>query len=75
MVSRDQPHSQRILKISLPHRFLPKMIENAWEWVTKRTLTSAWKKLWSESVAECDIEVSETVVPCGAYSQRDCEFG
>ncbi|GBN50912.1 hypothetical protein AVEN_49257-1 [Araneus ventricosus] len=51
-----------------------KMIENAWEEVTKRTLTSAWKKFWSESIVECDIEESETV-PCGAYSQRDCVCG
>ncbi|GBL81755.1 hypothetical protein AVEN_93520-1 [Araneus ventricosus] len=26
-----------------------KMIEDAWEEVTKRTLTSAWKRLWSLS--------------------------
>ncbi|GBM72560.1 hypothetical protein AVEN_81831-1 [Araneus ventricosus] len=40
------------------------MIENPWEVVTKRTLTSYWKKLWPESVVECDIEASETL-PCG----------
>ncbi|GBO41452.1 hypothetical protein AVEN_115735-1 [Araneus ventricosus] len=75
MVSRDQPYSQRLLEISLQHRFLPqKMIENAWERVTKRALTCAWKKLWSESVVECDTEESETA-PCGAYSQQDCVFG
>ncbi|GBM93457.1 hypothetical protein AVEN_180236-1 [Araneus ventricosus] len=52
------------------------MIEKAWEGVTKITLTSDWKKLWSESVVEYDIEESETVA-CGAYSQRqrDCVFG
>ncbi|GBM99854.1 hypothetical protein AVEN_204383-1 [Araneus ventricosus] len=38
------------------------MIENAWEGSTKRTLTSAWKKLWPESVVECAIEESETVL-------------
>ncbi|GBM08269.1 Tigger transposable element-derived protein 1 [Araneus ventricosus] len=38
-----------------------KMIENAWEGVTKRTLTSAWKKLWPESVVECEFEEPETV--------------
>ncbi|PNF21897.1 hypothetical protein B7P43_G04399 [Cryptotermes secundus] len=38
-----------------------KMIEKAWEGVTKRTLTSAWKKLWPESVVECDFEGSEIV--------------
>ncbi|GBL81027.1 hypothetical protein AVEN_274093-1 [Araneus ventricosus] len=46
----------------------PKMIENAWEGVTKRALTSAWKKLWPESFVECDIEESEIML-CGAYSQ------
>lgn len=38
-----------------------KMIESAWEAVTKRTLTSAWKKLWPECVVECNIEEFETV--------------
>ncbi|PNF30675.1 hypothetical protein B7P43_G06169 [Cryptotermes secundus] len=38
-----------------------KMIEKAWEGVTKRTLTSAWKKLWPESVVECDFEGFEIV--------------
>ncbi|PNF35334.1 hypothetical protein B7P43_G02588 [Cryptotermes secundus] len=33
-----------------------KIIEKAWEGVTKRTLTSAWKKLWPESIVECDFE-------------------
>ncbi|GBM89475.1 hypothetical protein AVEN_187046-1 [Araneus ventricosus] len=37
-------------------------LENAWEGVTKRTLISPWKKLWSVSVVECDIEESQTVV-------------
>ncbi|GBM27633.1 hypothetical protein AVEN_132065-1 [Araneus ventricosus] len=37
------------------------MIENAWKKVTKRTLTSACKKLWSETVDECDTEETETV--------------
>ncbi|GBM23922.1 hypothetical protein AVEN_52125-1 [Araneus ventricosus] len=74
MVSREQPYSQRILEISLSNRFLPQNDQNAWEGVTKRTLTFAWKKLWPESVIECDIEESETV-RFGAYSQRDCVFG
>ncbi|GBM87018.1 hypothetical protein AVEN_127137-1 [Araneus ventricosus] len=30
-----------------------KMIENTWEEVTKKTLTSAWKNLWQESIVEC----------------------
>ncbi|GBN09469.1 hypothetical protein AVEN_143097-1 [Araneus ventricosus] len=38
-----------------------KLIKNTWEAVTKRTLTSAWKKLWPESVVECDFEGFETV--------------
>ncbi|GBN81253.1 hypothetical protein AVEN_64565-1 [Araneus ventricosus] len=33
-----------------------------WEAVTKGTLTSAWKKLWPESVVECDFEGFETVL-------------
>ncbi|PNF40924.1 hypothetical protein B7P43_G14973 [Cryptotermes secundus] len=37
------------------------MIEKAWEGVIKRTLTSAWKKLWLESVIECDFEGFEMV--------------
>ncbi|GBL83142.1 hypothetical protein AVEN_54864-1 [Araneus ventricosus] len=69
MVSRYQTYSQRKLEISLPHGW-----ENAWEGVTKRISTSAWKKFWSDSVVECDIEESETV-PNGAYSKRDCVFG
>ncbi|GBL87314.1 hypothetical protein AVEN_270567-1 [Araneus ventricosus] len=36
------------------------MIENAWEG-TDRTLTSAWQKLWLESVVEYDLEGLETV--------------
>ncbi|PNF20183.1 hypothetical protein B7P43_G16984 [Cryptotermes secundus] len=38
-----------------------KMIEKAWKRVTKRTLTSAWKKLWPESVVKCDFEGFEIV--------------
>ncbi|GBM20663.1 hypothetical protein AVEN_230246-1 [Araneus ventricosus] len=37
-----------------------KSIENAWEGVTKRTLTSAWKKFWTKIVVEYDFEESET---------------
>ncbi|PNF30455.1 hypothetical protein B7P43_G12495 [Cryptotermes secundus] len=37
------------------------MIEKVWEGVTKRTLTSAWKKLWPERVVECDFEGFEIV--------------
>ena len=37
------------------------MIEKAWEGVTKRNLISAWKKLWPESVAECEVAGFEEV--------------
>ncbi|GBN78124.1 hypothetical protein AVEN_128957-1 [Araneus ventricosus] len=46
-----------------------KIIENAWEGVTKRIFTPTWKKFWSESVIECDIEESESVT-LWTYSQR-----
>ncbi|GBN67715.1 hypothetical protein AVEN_21166-1 [Araneus ventricosus] len=49
-------NSQRILKISLPISSCLKMMENVWEGVTKKTLTSVWKKLLPESVVERDIE-------------------
>ncbi|GBM43108.1 hypothetical protein AVEN_269923-1 [Araneus ventricosus] len=39
------------------------------------TLDATAALIWSESVGECDIEESETVVACGAYSQRDSVFG
>ncbi|GBN86536.1 hypothetical protein AVEN_61582-1 [Araneus ventricosus] len=78
MVSREQLHSQRTLEILFLHRILPQNDRNAWKGSlgmtsSKRTLTSAWKKLWSESVVKCDIEESETV-PCGAYIQRYVSF-
>ena len=37
------------------------MIETAWEAVTKRTLISAWKNLWPDSVGECNFEGFETL--------------
>ncbi|GBO26528.1 hypothetical protein AVEN_253957-1 [Araneus ventricosus] len=37
------------------------MIENTREGVTKRTLTSVWKKLWPDRVVERDSEGFETV--------------
>ncbi|GBN74991.1 Plexin-A2, partial [Araneus ventricosus] len=51
MVSREQLHSRRILEILFLHRILPQIDRNAWEGSlgmtsSKRTLTSAWKKLW-----------------------------
>ncbi|GBO02731.1 hypothetical protein AVEN_57555-1 [Araneus ventricosus] len=74
MVSRGQPYSESALEISLPQRFLPQNDRKCREGITKRTLTSARKKLWKESVVECDIGESETVT-CGANSQRGCVFG
>ncbi|GBO09331.1 hypothetical protein AVEN_106073-1 [Araneus ventricosus] len=66
MVSGWCPYSQRILELSLPH-----VREHAWEGIAKKTVASAWKKLWSERVVECDTEESE-IASCGTYSQRDC---
>ncbi|GBM38515.1 Tigger transposable element-derived protein 1 [Araneus ventricosus] len=40
-----------------------RMIDQAWLSVTTRTLTSAWKKLWPESVAERTFEGFEPEVP------------
>ncbi|GBO43886.1 Tigger transposable element-derived protein 1 [Araneus ventricosus] len=40
-----------------------RMIDKAWLSVTTRTLTSAWKKLWPESVAERTFEGFEPEVP------------
>ncbi|GBN24260.1 hypothetical protein AVEN_224087-1 [Araneus ventricosus] len=39
-----------------------KMIENTWEEVTKKTVTSAWKNLWKDSIVECNFEGFETVL-------------
>ncbi|GBM50571.1 hypothetical protein AVEN_266788-1 [Araneus ventricosus] len=38
-----------------------KNIANTWEGVTKKILTSVWKRLWPESFVECDFERFETV--------------
>lgn len=38
-----------------------KMIETAWEAVTKKTLISAWKNLWPDSVGECNFEGFKTL--------------
>ncbi|XP_022909635.2 tigger transposable element-derived protein 1-like [Onthophagus taurus] len=37
------------------------IIDKAWEGVNKRTLISAWKKLWPESVVECHSEKVDTL--------------
>nr|XP_020452715.1 tigger transposable element-derived protein 1 [Monopterus albus] len=33
-----------------------KLIDKAWNWVTKRTLNSAWRKLWSDCALGHDVE-------------------
>ncbi|GBN05021.1 hypothetical protein AVEN_164098-1 [Araneus ventricosus] len=58
---KDQSVCQRIWKHHFYIVACRKMIENSWEGVTKRTLISAWKKLYPESVAECNFEGFETV--------------
>ncbi|GBL88829.1 hypothetical protein AVEN_158945-1 [Araneus ventricosus] len=69
-LSRNQPYSQRILEISLPHRSLS---QNDRKYMGRGYLTSAWKKFWQESVVECDIEESETVSTLWSlYSTRLC---
>ncbi|GBM40386.1 hypothetical protein AVEN_106132-1 [Araneus ventricosus] len=67
MVSSDQPYSQRILEISIRHRFLPQNERKCMGRGFQENPHFCWKKLWSETVVECDIEESETE-PCGAYS-------
>ncbi|XP_064089091.1 tigger transposable element-derived protein 1-like [Macrobrachium nipponense] len=37
------------------------LIDKAWQGITRRTLNSAWKKLWPDCVAERDFEGFETV--------------
>ena len=39
-----------------------RIIDTAWQGVTRRTLNSAWRKLWPEVVSERDIEGFEPVV-------------
>ena len=34
----------------------PKIIDKAWDGVTKRTFNSAWRKLWSDCVLGSDLE-------------------
>ncbi|XP_064083867.1 tigger transposable element-derived protein 1-like [Macrobrachium nipponense] len=40
-----------------------KIIDDAWQGVTRRTLNSAWKKLWPASIAERDFEGFNTPDP------------
>ncbi|GBN30314.1 hypothetical protein AVEN_8159-1 [Araneus ventricosus] len=71
MVSRDQPYSQRILEISLPHRFLPQSY--------RKSMGKGYQEnprfCWEETLVGecCGSEESETV-PCRACSQRDGAF-
>ncbi|GBM31206.1 hypothetical protein AVEN_193338-1 [Araneus ventricosus] len=53
---RDQSYSQRVLEALFPHRCLDQ------KYVTKTTLTSAWDKLWPESVVEYDLPVNNEMV-------------
>ncbi|GBO13279.1 hypothetical protein AVEN_111419-1 [Araneus ventricosus] len=59
VVSREQVYSQRVLEISLPHRFLSQNDRKCME-RDRRSLTSAWKKIRPVSF-ECDIKESDTV--------------
>ena len=44
------------------------LIDNAWTQVTYRTLNSAWKKLWPDSVAERDFESDDSALIDGVVS-------
>eukprot|EP00106_Octopus_bimaculoides_P013869 XP_014781311.1 PREDICTED: tigger transposable element-derived protein 1-like [Octopus bimaculoides] len=59
-----------------------RIIDMAWQGVTKRTLTSAWKKLWSEVVSEMDFErlklevaMAEEIVSLGKSMGLDMDEG
>uniref|UniRef100_A0A8C8VHY4 HTH CENPB-type domain-containing protein n=1 Tax=Pelusios castaneus TaxID=367368 RepID=A0A8C8VHY4_9SAUR len=59
-----------------------RIIDMAWQGVTKRTLTSAWKKLWPEVVSETDFErlepeaaVVEEIVSLGKSVGLDMDEG
>ncbi|XP_070268928.1 tigger transposable element-derived protein 1 isoform X2 [Myotis yumanensis] len=59
-----------------------RIIDMAWQGVTKRTLTSAWKKLWPEVVSETDFErlepeaaVVEEIVSLGKSMGLDMDEG
>ncbi|XP_051783372.1 tigger transposable element-derived protein 1-like isoform X1 [Erpetoichthys calabaricus] len=59
-----------------------RIIDLAWQGVTKRTLTSAWKKLWPEVVSETDFErlepeaaVVEEIVSLGKSMGLDMDEG
>ncbi|GBM66280.1 hypothetical protein AVEN_235783-1 [Araneus ventricosus] len=73
VVFEDQSYSQRILEISLPHRFLPQNDRKCMGRGYQQDPHFAWKKLWSVSAVECDIEESETV-PRGALVGECCRM-
>ncbi|XP_051784390.1 tigger transposable element-derived protein 1-like [Erpetoichthys calabaricus] len=59
-----------------------RIIDLAWQGVTKRTLTSAWKKLWPEVVSETEFErleskaaVVEEIVSLGKTMGMDMDEG
>ncbi|GBM14209.1 hypothetical protein AVEN_167296-1 [Araneus ventricosus] len=62
LLSRDQPYSQRILEISLPHRFLPQNDGKCMGRGNQENPHFCLEEGWPESVVECDIEESETLV-------------
>lgn len=54
------------------------IINMAWQDITKRTLTSAWKKLWPAVVSETDfkrlkpeVAVVEEIIPLGKSMEQD----
>ncbi|KII67108.1 Tigger transposable element-derived protein 1 [Thelohanellus kitauei] len=49
-----------------------KIIDQAWLGVTTRTLTSAWKKLWPEAVAE---RIYEELEPCMSVEEEIVSLG
>ncbi|GBN78387.1 hypothetical protein AVEN_43396-1 [Araneus ventricosus] len=58
---KDQSYSQRVEEISVPHRCLSRDDRKYLGRDTKRTLSSAWKKLWPDNVVECDFQGFETI--------------
>ncbi|GBM95499.1 hypothetical protein AVEN_101486-1 [Araneus ventricosus] len=72
IVSKDQAYSQSILEISLLHRFLPQNDRKSMGPREPSLLLGSGFGLGC--VVKCDIEESETVIPCRAYSQRGCVF-
>ncbi|GBN23836.1 hypothetical protein AVEN_171119-1 [Araneus ventricosus] len=72
MVSRDQPYSQRILEISLPHCFLPQNDRKCMGREPSLLLARSFGQRVSSNVA---LRSLRHPVPCVTSSQRDCVFG